>query len=308
VDLDVRAEAAIAALTLGADQAAGDVARLLQRPVSPAQDDGLSRPRRAALALARLHAPAALPVLGELAGDVRAQEADRLKAVEALGTLGEGAQPALIAALAEVRLREAAAHALGRDGGAAGAEALLAQLAEERYEPARRAEVEALAAMRDQRVLPLLVRFLGTETSVPGGVRVLSQLGGLNGPSARGALLSEAGARAGSWRCTERGCAPEAGARIALSGKAPAALGMLRVTVWIGEAESGAVLHAGAASFRLQGGEQQVSFTLPRWQRPSELAVASEGEVALRGWVAVPETLEIPPPAPEPWDAGATGG
>jgi arylsulfatase A-like enzyme len=305
-DRDVRAEAAIAALWLGGG-ALDDVTPLLQASVPvPGADDGLARPRRAALALAKLRAPAALPVLAELAVDASAQEADRLRAVEALGGLGgEAASAALIAALADVRLREAAARALGQSGGVQAAQALLACLEQERYEPARRAEAEALVALGDRRVLPLLARFLGTESSVPGGVRLIAQLDALDGPLARGALLRAASARAGEWRCGERGCAPVSGARIVLPGKLPAGRAALRITLWIGDAEPDAVLQVGGVSFRLKGGEQQLSFTRSRWQAPQQLEVASASRVEVMGWVAVPEAPEIPPPAPEPWDAGA---
>jgi arylsulfatase A-like enzyme/HEAT repeat protein len=306
-DREVRAEAAIAALWLGG-ATLDDVTPLLRASVPAAGvDDGLARPRRAALALATLRAPAALPVLAELAGDASAQEADRLRAVEALGGFGgaAAAAAALIAALEDVRLREAAARALGRSGGAQAARALLAQLEQERYEPARRAEAEALVALGDRRVLPLLARFLGTESSVPGGVRLLAQLDALDGPRARGALLRAARARAGEWRCGERGCAPVSDARIVLPGKLPAGRGALRITLWIGDAEPDALLQVGGVSFRLKGGEQQLSFTRPRWQGPQQLELASASRVELMGWVAVPEAAEIPPPAPEPWDAGA---
>jgi arylsulfatase A-like enzyme len=301
---DVRAEAAIAALRLGGGSV-DDVAPLLAAPPT-GPEDGLSRPRRAALALAALRVPAALPVLAELARDPSAQESERLRAVEALGAIGgQGALPALMAALDDVRLREAAARALARCGGPQASQALLERLERERYEPARRAEVEALISLGDARVLPLLARFLGTETSVPGGVRLLAQLGALEGPVALGALLGDAATRAGEWRCGERGCTAGPKAGLVLPGRAPGRGGALRITLWIGAAEAGAGLRVGGAAFQLKGGEQQLSFTRPRWQAPQRLDVVSDESVQLMGWVAVPEAPEIPPPAPEPWDAGA---
>jgi arylsulfatase A-like enzyme/HEAT repeat protein len=303
-EASVRAEAAIAALWLGGDSADA-VIPLLREDGRTTADDGLSLPRRAALALAKLRVPDALPVLAQLVRDTSAQETERLRAVQALRAVGGAAAvQALIVALEDVRLREPAARALGESGSAQAAEALLLRLEQERYESARRAEAEALVALGEPRVVPLLTRFLGTETSVPGGVRLLAQLGALDGPLARGALLSAATLRAGAWRCSERGCSPGPGARLLLRGKAPASSGALRITLWIGDAEPDALLQVDDRSFRTKGGEQQLSFTRPRWSGPAQLEVASQGRVELSGWVAVPEAPEIPPPAPEPWDAG----
>jgi hypothetical protein len=303
----VRAEAAIAALALGRDEARTDVERLLVAG-SGGEPGGLSRERRAALALSRLRVDVAVPVLEALVRDPEAHEGDRMKALEALGTIGgEASVSGLVAGLAEVRLREAAARALARVGGKRAADALVAQLTEERYEPARRAEAEALVALRDPRVLPLLLRFLGTETSVPSGVRLLMDLSALNLPPARGALLTDPATRTGSWTCADRACTPGSGARLLLAKRQPAADGNVRIVLWIGEADPGAVLQVDGTRLTLKGGEQQVSFTALRG-RPLPLNVSGEGNIALIGWVVVPETDEIPPPAPEPWDAGPEAG
>jgi hypothetical protein len=210
----------------------------------------------------------------------------------------------LIAALGDVRLREAAAHALGSIGGKPAQDALLTQLEGERYEPGRAAEAAALVKLGDRRVIAQIVRFLGMETSLPGGVGLLAQLGALQRGVARGGALLEPSARRGSWQCAERGCAPGADARLVL----PALAAPARIT-WSIDADPNATLQIGDQTFTCAGGGQQVSLPLTRGQR--ELRVQSAGRVEFGGWVVVPVSTEIPPPEPEPWDAGvdaASGG
>ena len=115
-DAGVRAEASIAALWLGADALVEEVVLLLSSPELPApegvnpEDGELSMRRRAALAVARLGRVEAVPVLAELAGSEGAQESARLRAVEALGELGNAkGVDALIPLLEDVRLCPAAA-------------------------------------------------------------------------------------------------------------------------------------------------------------------------------------------------------
>jgi hypothetical protein len=94
-DAGVRAEAAIAALTLGDDAAADGVVPLLAS--KEGDDQGVPLAGRAALALARLQRPEALPVLSTLALDESAQEADRLRAIAAIGHIGsKAALPPLV--------------------------------------------------------------------------------------------------------------------------------------------------------------------------------------------------------------------
>jgi arylsulfatase A-like enzyme len=292
----VRDEAAVASLLLGSSAAHAAGVELLSR--SEVTGEGLSLRRRAALALAPRKEARAVPVLAELLADHAQQESERMRAVLALAHIAhEDGVPALIGALGDVRLCEAAARALGLIGGKQAQAALLMQLAGERYEPARAAEAEALVKLGDRRVIPELVRFLGMETSLPGGVQLLEQLGALQQAGARGGIRLEANTRRGSWQCSERGCVPGADARILL----PALAAPARIS-WSIDADPNATLQIGAQSFLCAGGPQQVSLPLTRGQR--ELSVQSQGRVELGSWVVVPISAEIPPPEPEPWDGG----
>jgi hypothetical protein len=302
-DAEVRDEAAIAALLLGADAAQPRVAALLGERTDGGVEP-LSLKRRAALALATRKEARALPWLSAWAHDAAAQESARARAIVALGKLGDvGAVPALIELLSDVRLREVAAEALAEIGGTEAREALLEALAGERYEPARRAEALALIKLADQRVVPQIERFLGMETSIPAGVRMLLELGLLKPGSARGATASTPTARRGSFACGERGCVPQAGARIVLPARSGAR--RERVTLLVSSAAANTTLRVGELSFRCAEGEQQLSFARPPGR--TELPVESDGAVALIAWVSVPEMAEIPPPAPEPWEAGVVG-
>ncbi|MET0339690.1 MAG: sulfatase-like hydrolase/transferase [Polyangiales bacterium] len=298
-DAVVRAEAAIASLRVGDDAAQPAVAALLD----PATDASMRR--RAALALARRGNAEGLDELGALALDESAQESERTAAIEALAGLGsEAAVGPLSRALASVRLREAAARALGQVGGDAAREVLALQLRGERYPPARRAEAEALGALGDPRAAPLVAHLLGMESGVPGGVRLLDALHAL-GPKARhGVRLVDEGARLGTWRCDDVACAPEGDAAVALPPMAAGRRGAVRIVIWYRNAAPGAVLDVGGMRFSLTTPEDQVSL-----ERPAAAArivpFAREGQVDVVAVAVVPSRGEIPPPAPEPWDAGA---
>jgi hypothetical protein len=199
-----------------------------------------------------------------------------------------------------VRLREPAARALAELGGAAAQAALFSALANERYESARTTEAEALIKLGDKRVVAQIERFLGMETSIPGGVRMLLELGALRAPSAHGASLLSAAARRGTFECDAQGCVPGAEASLVL--KASTNARKERITLLISSNEPGASLVVGGTTYRSAGGEQQLSF--PRSAALRELPVVSDGHVRIIAWVSVAELPEIPPPAPEPWDAG----
>ncbi|HEX6240403.1 MAG TPA: sulfatase-like hydrolase/transferase [Polyangiales bacterium] len=303
-DASVRDEAAVAALLLGDVAAREAVAALLTR--EGGGEGGLTLQRRAALALASLRDERAIQVLSGLLGDAAQQESERLRAVTALRHIGSKAGvPALIAALAEVRLREAAAQALGAIGGDEARAALLTTLQDERYEPARAAEAEALVQLGDKRVVAAIQRFLGMETSLPGGVQLLQRLNALEAAGAHGGALLPPAMRRGSWQCGERGCAPGPDAVLVV---APLASGARRLTLSF-DAAPNALVELAGNSVRAAGGPQQISVLLERGQR--ELPVRSEGQVHFGAWVAVRAQAEIPPPEPEPWDAGpdaASGG
>jgi arylsulfatase A-like enzyme len=313
-DASVRDEASIAALALGAAAVHAQVAALLARDQEieargttreqHAEVDGaaLSLKRRAALSLALRGDARAAPWLSAWLSDATAQESERLRVVAALGKLGgEQARSALVLALSEVRLREASAQALAQIGGQVAADALFSALSEERYEPARAAEAKALIKLGDKRVVAQIERFLGMETSLPDGVRMLLELGQLRQPSARGASVLSPGARRGTFACDAAGCVPGAGARLVIGARVGSR--KQRITVLVSCGEQGATLTIADRSYRCAGGEQQLSF--PRGALAQELPVASTGRVTIHAWVSLPEVPEIPPPAPEPWDAGS---
>jgi hypothetical protein len=309
-DSEVRAEAAVAALTLGSHEAVSAVVALLQAGGSGAPPDGeaRARTRRAALALARAKQPAALPALAHLAEDEGAAEAERLQAVQAIAALGEPSSVAVLTPLLdEVRLREAVAVALGQLGGTQARAALLSQLAEERYEPARRAEASALVQLRERKVIPLTLRFLGMHSSLPGGVRLLMELGVLAPGNPYGGLVRELVLRRSEWDCpasaapgSAEGCRPLSEADLSL----PAALGPRLVTWLVHAPESGGTLTLDGQSLPVRPGEQQLSVLRPK-RSPARVRVSVQGEVRLIAAVSLAPVPELPPPPKEPWDGGA---
>ena len=264
-----------------------------------------ARARLAAIALARWQRPEATPVLAALALDELALETERADALRALGESGspEALAP-LLAALDSVRLREAAAQALAVLGDVRAVEPLHAQFLTERYPPARRAELEALRCLGDPRVSALARRALGMESSLPEGLRLLADLGALTPASRTGALLADASVRRGEWRCTEAGCAPGQDAVLALPARGPRHPGTLRVVLGYRDADPGAVLTVDGERFPLHAGSGQLSF-LRDASRPAERLTLSGEELSLFAIAVVPAVAELPPPAPEPWDAGA---
>lgn len=303
-DPEVRAEAAIAALALGADAAADQVVTLL---AAAEDEEQASRARRAALALARVARAEALPQLAQLALDDKAQEAERLRAIAGLGALQtpQGVDP-LIALLDDVRLRTAAAEALGELGGKRAADALAKQLQGERYPAARRAEARALVRLQDRRAVALIRKLLGMETSLPDGVRLLMELGELAPASARGAVIADGAVRRGTWDCSDAGCVPGEDAELSLPARNRVA-GAVRVTWLVHAGSEGGALIVADAQFSLKPGEQQVSFVAPRASDAASFAPRVQGDVRLIALAVTPVEPEIPPPPPEPWeeDAGA---
>ncbi|MET0283223.1 MAG: sulfatase-like hydrolase/transferase, partial [Polyangiales bacterium] len=276
-DEEVRAEAAIAAFTLGQLE-------LLPAVATQVASAPIARQRRAALALAPAREQAAVPVLAALIEDEGASEELRLQAVRALATLGSGVEAA-IAGLRFVRLRDEAARTLGVLGGPRALEALHAQLQEERYAPARHAEAEALRTLKDPGLVPLLERYLGMQSSLPHGVRLLSELGA--------PITPITGAKLGTWACHERGCAPGSDAAL----KLPRFAGEQRVTLWVEVARPTTLIIDGD-SFELSPSESQLSLV----RGSKRLPIAANDQVAVRGLVVVPSVSEIPPPPPEPWE------
>jgi len=297
-DPAVRAEAAVASLLLGSDLAADDVRALLTQADAA---EGLSLARRAALALARLHDPAALPVLSALAHDEAADELDRLRAVKAVADVGtKAAAGALIDLLANVRLRSAVAEALGRLGGRPAANALASTLRKERYQTARQAEARALQHISDPRTAALVTHVLGMETSVPDGVRILLELGHFKTPKASGAALASESVRRGAWECDAQSCAPGADAFVELP-KQGMLRGSVRVT-WLVTGEVGSTIEIDGEPFKLKASEEQFSF-LRDGRSAQRFAVAPTSSVRVVALSVVPARPEIPAPPPEPWEA-----
>jgi arylsulfatase A-like enzyme len=279
-DAEVRAEAAISAFALG-DQA------LMAAVLGSLDEAPLDRQRRAALVLARAQAESSVPVLAALIGDEAANEELRREALRALADLNaRSGVEAAIAGLAFVRLREEAAQTLGRLGGPRAVKALRAQLRSERYPPARFAEAKALADLHDPETVPLVLHFLGMESSVPTGLLILRRMHGPLVPIER---VTE-----GSWRCDESGCKPGADAAL----KLPRFRGTQRVTLEVAVYQSTTLVLDGE-SFTLSPDDAQLSLlTTSR-----RLQVAANDQLVLKALVVTPSVPEIPPPPPEPWDA-----
>ncbi len=303
-DPSVRAEANIAALLVGSEAALPEVLALLGDETAP-EGPGLSVSQRAALAAARLGRVEAVPVLASLLSGAKegVEEGELLRAIEALGRVGaaEGAE-VLIELLSDVRLRVATATALGEIGGRKVQDALVRQLREERYQPARRAELMALIKLSDRRTRALLMEILGRETSVPDGVRMLMTLGALTPPSARGARLTSEGVREGTWSCDETGCAPGEGAAISLPRRG-ASRGPKRATLLV-TGDPGAFIRIDGERRELRGAEDQLSFVREP-QAALRFAVEAHPSVRVVAIAVVPVQEEIPPPPPEPWQPGA---
>ncbi|HEX5661296.1 MAG TPA: sulfatase-like hydrolase/transferase [Polyangiales bacterium] len=278
-DAEVRAEASISAFELG------DV-ELKPSLLTTVASAPLARQRRAALALASAHEEAAVPALAALIADEGASEEPRLHALRALAKLDSqlGVEPAIVA-LANVRLRDEAARTLGSLGGPRALHALHAQLENERYAPARHAEAAALRALQDPRLIPLIRRYLGMQSSLPHGVKLWSELGAPT--SAIEAV------KVGSWTCQD-GCSPGADAAI----KLPRFAGEQRITVWLTVAQP-TTLTIDGERFALSPSDTQLSLL----RSSTRLPIEANAQVALRALVIVPSVPEIPPPPPEPWDA-----
>lgn len=282
-DGDVRAEAAIASLVLGDDDAA--------TAARGALDGHEERARRAALALAHRGDAAGVEALRRLAVDDEADEADRVAAIRALGALGDrGAVATLAALLEDVRLRPEAIRALGAVGGPLAADAIAAAFARERYLGARGEHAAALFALGDRRAATLTRRFLGMDRPVPGGVRLLLDAGQLE--RGGGGLDVRRAGRGGTWRCDAAGCVPGEGATLLLPTAGPT--GPTRVVVL---ATGRGALTVGGEHAEVDG-DTQISLPLES-SRGARLAVS--GDAAVVAVAIVPATEELPPPPPEPW-------
>jgi arylsulfatase A-like enzyme len=304
----VRDEAALAALCLGAKGLLGRVQQsLLEARTS--EPEGLDFARRAAFALLPSEPDPAADIIADLAADSSASKLERERALAALAEAhATNLAPRLIDLLDDVRLRPAVASALGKLGGADAQRALSNALAEERYPEARAAEAAALVALRVRGTKELIVRLLGTETGVPGGLEHWAAVGG--GHGRHGYLLDLRGGHRGSalrgtWTCqaaradSAPGCSP--GPRASLSFSiGPLAKIETRALLNVWADTSAEWLQAANQTFVLRQGRNELAF--PIEVRPGQgysPAHASSGvRVELIG--IVPRTADIPAPAPEP--------
>jgi HEAT repeat protein len=325
-DENVRAEAAIAGLALG-DSTARDMVVEIFDSAQDAGSEALDLARRAALALGVEDPEPVREVLLAWVQDTSASEMERQRAMRVLGPRRDrDTVEALIELLDEVRMRASVAAALGEIGGHAAQDALAHALETERYAEARAAEAKALIKLGDSRAKSLLLRMLGTETGVPGGLDLWLSLGG-NASGSHGFLFdlrkvyaepaaTSGGVRArevlrGAWECTEAeiGCRPgtgasgAAGARIELrTGLSPR--GPSRFIADVSAAGSGEFLELGGERLRLRAGENQIALALPESRGARKLAVSSSPDVRMRLFAIVPHVEDIAPPPPEPYDAG----
>jgi hypothetical protein len=204
-----------------------------------------------------------------------------------------------------VRLRGHVAEALAEVGGRKAASALVPVLAVERYQPNRSALAWALVKLKDARVVPLVERFLGMETGIPQGVRILVESKALETPSGRGARITASKVRSGAWQCDALSCVPGEGAALLLPRRGGS--GPVRVTFLLSGAEPGAKLHVDDQVLTLRAAEEELTIVRDSPAQATRFALRMEGKGALVAVVVAPSQAEIPPPPPEPWqppDAG----
>ncbi|HEY6877134.1 MAG TPA: hypothetical protein VI299_03905, partial [Polyangiales bacterium] len=110
--------------------------------------------------------------------------------------------------------------------------------------------------------------------------------------SSRGGMIAEL--KRGGWSCTERCCTPETRAELLL----PRFQGRQRITFWL-EAKQPTVLVVDGEELPVQPSDTQVSLVRAAFR----MHVEANPQLALCALVVAPDEPEIPPPAPEPWDA-----
>jgi hypothetical protein len=198
-------------------------------------------------------------------------------------------------------------------GGPRAVRALFKALSIERYPEARAAEVEALVALRVRKVTPQIVRFLGTESGLPGG---LEQWARVRGPGhAGGALIDlRTGTRAqglkGEWTCRSKttsegppGCRPGPGkADVVVAGRVPRGDGRLVAVVWASGNDDWVRL--GEREFELRRGRNELALPISTHLRPALAVRASPNSfVELIGMVK--KSPDVAPPPPEPVELAA---
>lgn len=284
-------EAAVASVALGGE---AQLARV--RLLAAGTEGEISL--RAALALAARGDAAGAGRLATCALDAELDEVRRKTCVAALGQVrARAGVPSLIRALDDVRLRDAAADALAAVGDRAAVPALVEHLAAERYVPPRLAMTRALATLGDRRFDAIARRYLGMASGMPGGVGLLVAQGRITGVSGTQGDLRAATIPGLS--CDARGCALGAGTRLPTA----AARGDRRVVVRVSAAEGAVVTLGGESSQPLPAGESELSVAC-RDGACADMPLVARGEARVLAYVVVSAVPEIPPPPPEPWDAG----
>jgi len=289
-DENARAEAAIAAVTLGSDVHTADVAAL----VTTDDERGLL----ASLALGSRGNPVGAARLAACISNDRLEETKRHECVVAIGTASaHEAIPAVVSALDDVRLRPDAAVVLGRLGDRSVASALASHLAEERYVPSRLALAEALFRLGDRRFESATRRYLGMASGMPGGLGLLLEAGRLSRPGGRGGDLRSASIA--GFSCNADGCnAATEGASLPTSATPHARL-VVRVI-----ADDDALVRIGTRTFGpLSAGPNELSVPVDG-DTAANVRVRVDGGVRFVAYLIVPDVPEIPPPAPVPWDGG----
>lgn len=288
-------EAAVSSVFLGGDR---QVERV--RVLASSEDGEITL--RAALALAGRNDGAGATRLSSCVLDEEFDEVRRRTCVRALGTIRsrEGVS-SLIRALDDVRLRVDAADALGAIGDRSAASALAAHLAAERYVPPRLSMARALAALGDRRFDSITRRYLGMASGMPGGVGLLLERGRIGAVSATQGDLR--GATVRGYACDESGCTVSTDAALPTG----AARGERRVVVRVTAADGAIVTLAGQRSGPLPRGESELSVACGD-AACAGIPIRVEGDAKLVAYVVVEAVPEIPPPAPEPWDAGVADG
>jgi len=309
-DETVRNEAVVTALTLGQRQFAQRGSELLAGALA-GQPPAIDLARRAAFALLPDFKREAAEVLMGLAADsgetVRQRE-------RALAAIGAERLPVPVADLerlfAEVNLRTATARSLGELGGKPAEQALIRALDAERYPQARAAELAALSELGSRGVPARIVRWLGTESGLPGGLAQWSSFHGRAREVPGSVLLDLRSGGAlpswvrGRWRCRKPqdgeplGCQPTPGEL-----RMPTKLrrgGRAVFSVWA-SGKSGS-LRVGSKPWLLHPGRNEIALALPapRGRAARGLSVRASDGVFVELIGLVPRTADIPAPAPEP--------
>jgi arylsulfatase A-like enzyme len=311
-DPEVRNEATLAAFSFGAGEY-GPRVRALLTDKPNASDQELDLARRAAFALAPALGKQGEQILFALAADSGAGLSERERALTALGQArATGAVKKLTPLLEDVRLRPAVARALGMLGDPAAIDVLLRALSQERYPDSRAAEVQALVNLRAKRVLPRIVKFLGTETGLPGGLEQWAQLQGGAGRNAGGQLFDlrkgaviPPGMFHGEWTCRKRttldgppACRPNIGrTQIQLPRKLIPGDGRVVLSVWATSTSDW--LRIADREYPLHRGRNELAYPLKR-PLPATLPVRASAHAYIELIGLVPKAADVPPPPPEP--------